>query len=75
MVLTEAVVGVDGEEGWASVLGFDEHAAVAAAILDAWAEGSGIGRAEVHALCARVQRRQHDQCTAEAQLVAATEVT
>lgn len=74
VVVTEALVAVDGEVGWASVMGFDEHAAVAAAILDAWAAGSADGCGQVIGFCRGVQQDQDASRAAEAVLIAATEV-
>lgn len=68
VVVTTAEVLVDGRSGWASVLGFDEEAAVAAAIID----GSGGGAAE--RLAGAALADEAEQAREEARMVAATRV-
>ncbi|HEX4211698.1 MAG TPA: phosphonate C-P lyase system protein PhnG [Candidatus Dormibacteraeota bacterium] len=68
VVVTSAEVRVDGGTGWACVLGFDEEAAVAAAILD----GSAGPTAERLAEAALTE--EAEQAEEEARMAAATRV-
>ena len=68
VVVTTAEVSVDGRRGWACVLGFDEAAALAAAILDASA-----GR-DVERLAGRALEAEARRSAEEARAVAETRV-
>jgi alpha-D-ribose 1-methylphosphonate 5-triphosphate synthase subunit PhnG len=68
VVVTSAEVRVDGESGWACVLGFDEEVAVAAAILD------GGARPVAERLAEAALAEEAATAEEEARMVAATRV-
>ena len=74
VVVTEARVALHGTQGWASVMGFDETGALAAAVLDVAAARSGPLSDAIDALCDEALRAEAELAAAELLAVAATEV-
>lgn len=75
VVVTEATVDVDGTPGWASIMGYDERAALAAAVLDGAASHGGEAGEVVGRLCEDALAQEEAQAAAQQRAVAATEVT
>lgn len=72
VLVTQAEVELAGHRGWCMRLGDDRHATLAAAVLDAAAEGEA--RDSVDALCREIARRQDEAESAEWAEIAPTEV-
>ncbi|MQA80300.1 MAG: phosphonate C-P lyase system protein PhnG [Streptosporangiales bacterium] len=72
VLVTQAEVELAGHRGWCMRLGDDRRATLAAAVLDAAAEGEA--RDSVDALCHQVARTQDEAESAEWAEIAPTEV-
>lgn len=72
VLVTTVEVALDGHRGWCMRLGDDREAALAAAVLDAAAEGDH--RAEVEAICAVAEAAAAARARAEWAELAPTEV-
>ncbi|MQA03985.1 MAG: phosphonate C-P lyase system protein PhnG [Streptosporangiales bacterium] len=72
MLVTQVEVELAGERGWCMRMGDDKRAALAAALLDAAAEGTA--REPVDALCLRVAEREARAARTEWASIAPTEV-
>lgn len=75
VVVTEAEVAVDGHRGWGSVMGSDEEAALACAVLDAAATGDVPTTGAITALCDDAIRAEAALRAAATADLRSTEVT
>lgn len=74
VVVTEAFVEVDGLPGWGCVMGFDEHAGLAAAVVDGWAASDPTAGSTVDALCLSAEQVEREADDTARRQVRSTEI-